>query len=341
MLYSAPESAHGLSLTLSPFLCPWPSSRGQRSALDLPPLSSSANPAPTADSAQPHFPPSALLPAFADKAQFLHTPLFLPHRQTQPAPRAPCRVLSLTFPRIPLSQTMLSPKHLQEIAMASLITHGEVQIDGATPNPTALSPFTISSPFPSPFPPPSQTMLSPKHVQEIAMATLITHGEVQIDGATPNPTALSASSVVRKLDKAWPWDLKRTIDTQTVSWRRTHKPHMFVHAPTHTHRHSRTPAHHSETEAWPWDLKRTIDTQKVSRTHSHTLPPHTHVHAHAPTYTHSQIPTYPHTRTDINNERALLSFTCSPSFTSPEPLSPDTAPDPYPLSSDEPRDGVQ
>jgi DNA polymerase alpha subunit A len=57
-----------------------------------------------------------------------------------------------------------------------------------------------------------QTILNARHVPEIVLASLISHANVSCDGATPNPTALSAFSVVRKPDgHAWPWDLQRTV----------------------------------------------------------------------------------------------------------------------------------
>jgi DNA polymerase alpha subunit A len=57
-----------------------------------------------------------------------------------------------------------------------------------------------------------QTSMNAKHVPEILMASVITHGGVSIDSATANPMALSACSVVRKPDgRAWPWDLQRTV----------------------------------------------------------------------------------------------------------------------------------
>ena len=57
-----------------------------------------------------------------------------------------------------------------------------------------------------------QTSLNSKHQPEILMASVITHSTVSADGATANPTNLSAFSVVRKPDgRSWPWDLQRTV----------------------------------------------------------------------------------------------------------------------------------
>lgn len=57
-----------------------------------------------------------------------------------------------------------------------------------------------------------QTSLNQKHVPEVLMASVITHHAVSADGATANPTALQAFSVVRKPDgRSWPWDLQRTV----------------------------------------------------------------------------------------------------------------------------------
>jgi len=61
-----------------------------------------------------------------------------------------------------------------------------------------------------------QTILNAKNQPEIALASVISHRGVAADGATSNPTALSSFSVVRKLDKAWPWDLTRTIQKDKV-----------------------------------------------------------------------------------------------------------------------------
>jgi DNA polymerase alpha subunit A len=59
-----------------------------------------------------------------------------------------------------------------------------------------------------------QTAQNSKHVPEVLMASVITHQGVSIDGATTNPTALSACSVVRKPEgHSWPWDLQRTVSS--------------------------------------------------------------------------------------------------------------------------------
>lgn len=57
-----------------------------------------------------------------------------------------------------------------------------------------------------------QTVLNAKHVPEVAIASVITHTSVAVDGATARPTALTSFSVVRKLEqRTWPWDLQRTV----------------------------------------------------------------------------------------------------------------------------------
>ena len=105
-----------------------------------------------------------------------------------------------------------------------------LKLDGVAPSTSSASwcKFEVSLPngkkalAPLADPPPSpplvvaslhvQTHMNAKHVPEILMASVITHGAVSADGATPNPTALSALSMVRKPDgRAWPWDLQRTV----------------------------------------------------------------------------------------------------------------------------------
>ena len=105
-----------------------------------------------------------------------------------------------------------------------------LKLDGAAPALSSASwckyeltlPNGKKSLNPLPSPPPSpplviaslhvQTHLNAKHVPEILLASVISHTSVSCDGATANPTALSAFSVVRKPDgRSWPWDLQRTV----------------------------------------------------------------------------------------------------------------------------------
>jgi len=57
-----------------------------------------------------------------------------------------------------------------------------------------------------------QTVQNAKNQPEIVLASVITHSRVSVDGATTNQQALQSFSVVRKLEqRAWPWDLQRTV----------------------------------------------------------------------------------------------------------------------------------
>ena len=108
-----------------------------------------------------------------------------------------------------------------------------LKLSGVAPNHTQSSwcKFEVSLPqgkkavAPLVDPPPSpplvvasihiQTGLNAKHAPEILLASVITHSNTSADGATANPTALSAFSVVRRPEgRSWPWDLQKTVQVQ-------------------------------------------------------------------------------------------------------------------------------